>query len=96
MIDVYEMLRKKENDMVRVRKEIEALHFVVPMLLEPDEIQVLQSNAVSGTNTVALESEVSMENPPQGQASPDSAEISQGISPKRSRLRDMLGLAAGE
>ena len=96
MIDVYEMLRKKENDIVRVRKEIEALHFVVPMLLEPDEIQVLQSDAVSATNTVSLERDVSIENPPPGEASPDSAEISQGISPKRSRLREMLGLAAGE
>lgn len=96
MIDAYEMLRRKENDIIRVRKEIEALHFVVPMLLEPDEIQVLQPDTVSGTDAVSLESDPSIENPPQGEASPDSAEVSQGIPPKRSRLRELLGLAAGE
>jgi hypothetical protein len=96
MIDAYEMLRKKENDIVRVKKEIEALHYVVPMLLEPDEIQVFQPDAASGNEAASLESSVSIEVPPQNEASHDPAEISQGIPPKRSRLRDLLGLAAGE
>jgi len=96
MIDAYEMLRRKENDIARVRKEIEALHFVVPMLLEPDEIQVLQPEADSRNQAASLESDASIENPIQDEASPDSAEVSQGIPPKRSRLRELLGLAAGE
>lgn len=96
MMDVYEILRRKENDIIRVRKEIEALHFVVPMLLEPDEIQVLQPDTVSVTDAVALDRDVNLENPPQGEASSDSAEVSQGIPPRRSRLRELLGLAAGE
>jgi len=94
MIDAYEMLRMKENDVIRVRKEIQALRFVVPMLLEPDEVQVLEPDPVFGTDAVSLD--VSMETPPQDGASLDSAEISQGIPPKRSRLRELLGLAAGE
>lgn len=96
MMDVYEILQRKENDIIRVRKEIEALYFVVPMLLEPDEIQVLQPDTVSATDAVSLESDANLENPPQGEGSPDSAEVSQGIPPKRSRLRELLGLAAGE
>lgn len=96
MIDAYEMLRRKENDMIRVRKEIEALHFVVPMLLEPEEIQVLQPDAVSGNAVASFESDATVENPPHDEASPDSAELSEGMSPKRSRLRELLGLASGE
>ena len=34
MKDVYEVLKQKELDVERVRKEIEALHFVIPMLVE--------------------------------------------------------------
>jgi hypothetical protein len=37
MRDVYEVLRQKEVEMVRVRKEIEALHFVVPLLAEDED-----------------------------------------------------------
>lgn len=96
MIDVYEMLRMKEDDIIRVRKEIQALRFVVPMLLEPDEVQVLEPDPVFVTDAVPLESDVSFENLPHDGASSDSAEIPQGIPPKRSRLRELLGLAAGE
>lgn len=96
MIDVYEMLQKKENDIIRVRKEIQALRFVVPMLLEPNEAEGLQPDAEFQTDAASLESDVNIENPPQGEASPESTEASEGIPPKRSRLRDLLGLAAGE
>jgi hypothetical protein len=34
MKDVYEVLKQKELDVERVRKEIEALHFVIPLLVE--------------------------------------------------------------
>jgi hypothetical protein len=96
MIDAYEMLRKKENDIVRVRKEIEALHFVVPMLLEPEELQVLQPETDPETAVAPHENDVTVENLPHDEASPESAELSDGIPPKRSRLRELLGLASGE
>lgn len=96
MIDVYEMLRMKENDIVRVRKEIQALRFVAPMLLEPEEVQVLQPETDPGTAVGSMENDGTVENLPHDEPSPDSAELSDGIPPKRSRLRDLLGLAAGE
>jgi hypothetical protein len=34
MKDPYQVLRQKETDIERVRKEIEALHFVIPLLAE--------------------------------------------------------------
>ena len=34
MIEVYELLRTKEDDLARVRREIEALRIVTPLLLE--------------------------------------------------------------
>jgi len=34
MKDVYEVLKQKELDIERVRKEIKALHFVIPLLVE--------------------------------------------------------------
>ena len=42
MIEVYELLRKKENDLARVRREIEALRTVTALLAEPDDISDLQ------------------------------------------------------
>jgi hypothetical protein len=34
MTDLYQVLREKEMKIDRLRKEIEALHFVIPMLVE--------------------------------------------------------------
>jgi len=34
MKDLFQVLRQKELDVERVRKEIEALHFVIPLLAE--------------------------------------------------------------
>ena len=34
MKDLFRVLRQKELDIERVRKEIEALHFVIPLLAE--------------------------------------------------------------
>ena len=96
MVDVYEMLRQKENDIVRVQKEIYALRFVAPMLFEADDSQVLQPDGDAGSVTPSIESVVAIENPPQHEISTDPAELSQAIPPKRSRLRNLLGLAAGE
>lgn len=93
MIDVYEMLRMKENDIVRVQREIQALRFVAPMLLDAEDVQVLQPGYDIGT--VSL-SDDAIENPPHDGALPEPEEISQAIPPKRSRLLNLLGLAAGE
>ena len=95
MVDVYEMLRQKESDIVRVQKEIQALRFVAPMLFEADDPQVLQPDGDAGSVTRPFESSVAIENPPQDETSLDPAELSQGIPPKRRRLRSLLGLAAG-
>ena len=37
MKDPYEVLRGKELDVQRVRREIEALHFVISLLAEPSD-----------------------------------------------------------
>jgi hypothetical protein len=37
MKDLYQVLRQKELDMERIRKEIEALRFVTPLLSEDTE-----------------------------------------------------------
>jgi hypothetical protein len=42
MIEVYEVLRTKENELARVRREIEALRAVTALLAEPDDISDLQ------------------------------------------------------
>jgi hypothetical protein len=104
MVDVYEMLRQKEDDIVRVRKEIQALRFVAPMLFEADDPQVLQPDGDSGNVTFSIESvtasiesnDVAMELPPEDEVSPEPVGVSQAIPPRRSRLRNLLGLAAGE
>jgi len=44
MKDVYEVLKQKEMEVVRVRKEIETLHFVIPLLAEDgDRVQIGQT-----------------------------------------------------
>jgi hypothetical protein len=93
MLDVYEMLREKENDIVRVQKEIQALRFVAPMLFEADDPQLLQPESDAGSVIASMETDAAIENPPQDETLPD---VSQAIPPKRSRLRSLLGLAAGE
>jgi hypothetical protein len=37
MRNLHEVLRQKETDLTRVRQEVEALRFVVPLLLERDD-----------------------------------------------------------
>ena len=93
MVDVYEMLRQKENDVVRVRKEIQALRFVAPLLSESDEGQVLQPDMDANAS---LDSTVEEQNAAPSEQSADASELGEAIPPKRSRLLNMLGLAAGE
>lgn len=96
MIDVYEMLRIKENDIIRVQKEIQALRFVAPLLSESDETQVLQPGRDLGPADLVHEGDPT-ENRPHDERSPESEEILSESGPSTvSRLRSMLGLAAGE
>jgi hypothetical protein len=37
MMDTSQILRQKEMDIERVRRQIEALHFVIPMLAEDQD-----------------------------------------------------------
>jgi hypothetical protein len=96
------MLRQKENDVERVRKEIQALRFVAPMLLDADELQVLELEQVlepafdPDTTTLSLDANVGEDTPAETEQPPDALEVGQAIPPKRSRLRNLLGLAAGE
>lgn len=96
MIDVYEMLRQKEDDIVRVRKEIQALRFVAPMLSDSDEVQVLEPDVESGTEVTSIDSPIEEQDLAQSEQSAEAHELGEGIPPKRSRLRNLLGLAAGE
>ena len=90
MIDVHELLQMKENQLVRVRKEIQALHLVAQMLSESDEAEAFQPADVSTSASVPVEGNVAADNPPQDEPS------SESIPAKRSRFRGFLGLAAGE
>lgn len=95
-MDVYELLRIKENDIVRVQKEIQALRFVAPLLSESDEPQVLQPNADLGSAALALETDPA-EDLAHDERSFEPGEIISESGPSTvSRLRSMLGLAAGE
>jgi hypothetical protein len=97
MIDVHELLRMKENEILRVRQEIRALHVVAPLLSEPDDAQVLEPNADAGIATATFEGDVAMENPAHDATRSESGDnVSESIPPKRSRLRNLLGMAAGE
>jgi len=49
MTDLYQVLRQKEMDLDRLRKEIEALQLVIPLLAEdeqPVSVPVSQSRSV--------------------------------------------------
>jgi hypothetical protein len=90
MKQVHEVLRMKENRIAQVRKEVEALRLVAPLLSESDQAEGAQSEEDSDDALVSLEDA-------QLEASGDSEDVVlQSIGPKRSRLRDWLGRAAGE
>ena len=102
MMDVYEMLRQKENDIERVRREIHALRFVAPMLLDADELQVLEPEQVlepafgPDTTTLSLDANVDEETPAETEQPSDAVEVGQDIPTKRSPIRKLIGQAAGE
>jgi hypothetical protein len=97
MIDVYELIRIKENELARVRQEIESLRIVAVLLSEPADAHVLQSNDDRGAAVVQFDAPVAKQNASQYERQPEPAEILfQSIAPKRRRFRDWLGRAAGE
>jgi hypothetical protein len=61
MKDVYQVLSQKERDVERVRKEIKALHVVIPLLAEDaDWIEnglapPLSASQVRGTGTAGVQ-----------------------------------------
>ena len=90
MIEVYELLRTKENELARLRREIEALRIVTPLLLELDDIADFQP----GPEPHAALTE---ESAPQDSSSPDSDEVLfRSTLPKRSRLREWIGRSASQ
>ena len=94
MIKVHELLRVKENELARVRREIEALRTVKALLSEPDDIADLEPGPGPHVSPVPLEASLAEENGLQDTSSPDSAEVLfHSISPKRNRFRDWIGRA---
>jgi hypothetical protein len=97
MIEVHKLLRTKENELARVRKEIEALRTVAPLLSEGDEVADLEPGSDRHVSPVPLEASLAEENALQDEPSPDSDDVLfDSIPPKRSRLRDWIGRAVGE
>jgi len=96
MIEVYELLRTKENEIARVRKQIEALRTVSSLLVEADDIPDLQAGN-DLHSSVLLEDPLAEENALQDTSSADSGEVLfHSKPPRRSRLRDWIGRAVGE
>ena len=97
MIEVHQLLRTKESELARVRREIEALRTVAALLSEPDDVADLQPGSDPHASPVLLEASLAEENALQDEPSPDSDEVLfHSIPPKRSRLRDWIGRAVGE
>lgn len=91
MIDVHELLQMKEDDIVRVRKEIDALRLVASMLADSDETFVSQSEMNSSKSSLAIDTNVNEDH------SQDQSHEAETVSasPKRSLL-GWLNRAAGE
>ncbi len=97
MIEVHKLLRRKENELALVRKEIEALRTVAPLLSEPDDGADLQPGSDGRASPVPLEASLAEENALRDEPSPDSDDVLfDSIPPKRSRLRDWIGRPVGE
>jgi hypothetical protein len=99
MIEVHALLLTKENELARVRREIEALRTVAPLLSEPNDVADLQHGTDRDAATDSLEPSLGEEeeNVLQDELSPDSEEfLFHSMTPKRSRLRDWIGRAVGE
>jgi len=97
MIEVHELLRRKENDLARVRREIDALRTVAALLSETDDVADLRPGADPHASPVPFEASLAEENAQREEPSPDSdGGLFHSIPSKRSRLRDWIGRAVGE
>ena len=96
MNDVHELLRTKENQVARIRQEINALHIVAPLLAEPGEAQGLPPALDSDTEIGSTEKAVNEEDSDEEEIAGEPAKLGEPIPPRRNRLRDWLGFAVGE
>ena len=98
MIDVQDLLRQKENDINRVRKEIHALQLVAPLLSDSEEVSAAPSQAYPETVDATAAQNATTDAPNTITAiEPEPAEASsEPIPPKRGILRDWFSRAAGE
>ena len=98
MIDVQELLRKKESDIDRVRQEIHALQLVAPLLSDSDEIPTMPAQDHSELEDISAAPRI--ENASRDDQTSTEAETteasSEPIPPKRGILRDWFSRAAGE
>lgn len=103
MIDAYQLLRAKESDLVRVRKEVESLRIVATLLLEADETEVVQRDGDRKT-VVELDASGSNENTQNDELVPDPAALALQLkkqnsgesSSKASMFRNWLGSNVGK
>jgi hypothetical protein len=97
MIDAYEMLRIKENELTRIKKEIESLRIAADLLREPDDPHDSQyrrddESPVVRSEAAAREREESSQEP----AAASTETLFHSMGPQPSRLRSWLGRAVGE
>jgi hypothetical protein len=103
MIDAFELLRIKESDLARVRKEIESLRIVATLLSETDDNETLQSDEDGRRAVVQVDSSGGNENAQQHEplSNPGAflfqltKQNSKESSPKPSRFKGWFGRAVG-
>jgi hypothetical protein len=94
MIDIHELLRMKEDEIVRVRKEIEALHVVAQMLSDSDLDQTLRADFESAEAPFPIEANATQQEFLRDEPQPADT-LSEALPVKRS-LRDWFSRAAGD
>lgn len=92
MIDVHELLKTKENDLVRIRKEIDALRLVAPML--DSESTKPQTEVEAIETRIPVEISTAQQDPPEPEPQLDEASP-ESIPPKRT-FRHWFGRVANE
>jgi hypothetical protein len=104
MIDAYELLRTKENDLARVRREIESLRIVATLISETNETKASERDDDGRRTVVQLDSSDGNEIAQHHEPLPNPTALlfqltkqnSLESSPKPRRLRDWLRRAVGE